>query len=191
MEHPNDVDKALNSNKKIEQYLVYGFGLVFIVVILVIAVAFPEPTPFQYTVFRIILALATAGIAAFVPGFIEVKISSIIRAGGAIAVFVIVYFFSPAQLAIKEVTNSATYEVIEQPIKDAIDDLASLRNKTAKIINCSDSFKADKVKPGIITGENVSDLIRQLQYRRKEPVSKGSYKVQETKEGLYEITCEE
>jgi hypothetical protein len=44
------------------------------------------------------LALAAAGVAAFIPGFIEVDVKNWVRAGGAIAVFVVVYFFSPANL---------------------------------------------------------------------------------------------
>ena len=84
----------------------FGFGIVFAVVMLVLAVKFPRPTPFQYNVFRIVLSLAAAGIAAMVPGFINLDYSSpvglVIGAGGALAVFVIVFFFNPAQLAIQD-----------------------------------------------------------------------------------------
>lgn len=90
-------------------FIAFGFGVVFVVVTIVIAVAFPHPTPFQYNVFRIVLALAAAGVAAMVPGFIDIKISSttglLIRAGGALAIFVIAYFFNPAQLAIQREIN--------------------------------------------------------------------------------------
>jgi hypothetical protein len=74
------------------------FGLIFIVTMIVLAIRFPNPTPFQYTTFRVILALAAAGIAPFIPGLLEVQVSTAVKAGGAIAVFVIVYFFSPAKL---------------------------------------------------------------------------------------------
>ncbi|MDV3458381.1 hypothetical protein RZN05_15390 [Sphingomonas sp. HF-S4] len=62
------------------------------------AIFFPEPTSYQYTVFRIILALAAAGFASFLPGFLHVRLNTGIRAGGALAAFVIVYFFAPAAL---------------------------------------------------------------------------------------------
>ena len=64
---------------------------------MILALFFPRPTDFQYTVFRIILALSAAGVGAVIPGFIEAKIKTILQAGGAIAVFVVVYFFDPAR----------------------------------------------------------------------------------------------
>jgi len=81
-----------------EQILIFTFGIVFIITMLVLAIAFPNPTAFQYNVFRIILAIAIAGIAAFIPGFINLKLGAWLKAGGALAVFAIVYFFNPAQL---------------------------------------------------------------------------------------------
>jgi hypothetical protein len=41
-----------------------------------------------------------------IPGFIEVEISNLVKAGGALAVFVIVFFFSPAQLAVSEIPKT-------------------------------------------------------------------------------------
>jgi hypothetical protein len=64
----------------------------------VLAIVFPKPYPFQYQVFRIVLALAAAGFVSMTPGFIEVRISTFLRAGGALAVFAIVYFYNPASL---------------------------------------------------------------------------------------------
>jgi len=81
-----------------EKVSIFVFGVVFITLLVGISLFLPNPTDFQYTTLRIVLALAAAGIAALVPGFIEVQYKQIIRAGGAIAVFVIVYFFSPATL---------------------------------------------------------------------------------------------
>src|SRR5207302_5923870 len=68
---------------------------------LVLAIAFPQPTAFQYEMFRIVLAVACGGVAAVIPGFLAVsmdKMGIAIRAGGALAVFLLVYFFNPAQL---------------------------------------------------------------------------------------------
>src|SRR5712691_5150601 len=81
-----------------ERIAIFAFGVAFVIVLLVLAVIFPQPTPFQYTVFRIVLALAGAGIAALIPGFIELAYKRVIRAGGALGVFVVLYFFSPASL---------------------------------------------------------------------------------------------
>jgi hypothetical protein len=78
------------------------FGVVFVVTMLVLAIVFPRPEPFQYMVFRVTLALAAAGVAAMIPGFITFNFNPsaavLIRAGGALAVFVIVYFMNPAGL---------------------------------------------------------------------------------------------
>lgn len=81
-----------------ERIATFVFGTGFLITLLVLSLFFPEPKPFQYLVFRAILALAAAGFAAFIPGFIHVEIKPAIRAGGALAVFVVVYFFSPATM---------------------------------------------------------------------------------------------
>jgi hypothetical protein len=98
-----------------QSIVAFAFGVVFVVTLLVLAIAFPTPTSFQYTVFRIILALAAAGVAAMIPGFIRLKLSPssalAIQAGGAIAVFVIVYFFNPAQLAVEVPPSEAVVSV--------------------------------------------------------------------------------
>ena len=87
-------------SKSAQQITAFGFGAALIVVFLGIAILCPNPTPFQYTVFRIILALAAAGVAAMIPGFITAEVATYVRAGGAMAVFAVVYFFSPAELVL-------------------------------------------------------------------------------------------
>jgi len=86
--------------------IAFSFGTTFVVALIVLAIAYPTPTPFQFWVFKITLALAAAGVAAMIPGFINLEVSPsvglVIRAGGALALFVIVFFFNPAQLAIKD-----------------------------------------------------------------------------------------
>lgn len=78
------------------------FGVVFVSAILIVAITIPEPSRFQYEVFKIVLAVAVAGVAAFIPGFLNVEIGSWLRAGGAMAVFVVVYFYSPATLVVEQ-----------------------------------------------------------------------------------------
>jgi hypothetical protein len=76
-------------------------GAGFLIALLVIAVLIPEPTDFQIFVFRLILAVAAGAFGSVIPGFLavdgEVKKFSI-RAGGALALFVIVYFLNPPAL---------------------------------------------------------------------------------------------
>jgi hypothetical protein len=75
-----------------------GFGIVGVAVLGVMAIALPAPTPFQFAVFRTLLALAGSGVAASLPGFLSIGGSRValglIRAGGAIAVFVLIYMFA-------------------------------------------------------------------------------------------------
>lgn len=61
------------SKLPIDVLLAFVFGVVFVTALLTLAVLFSEPTPFQYTVFRIVLALAAAGVAAVIPGILNVN----------------------------------------------------------------------------------------------------------------------
>jgi hypothetical protein len=88
-----------DKNKHKDMYILFGCSIAFIIILLVIAIAIPEPTPSQYATFRTILALFSSGIAAMIPGILNVHLSlsmkNSIRAGGAIAVLVITYFYTP------------------------------------------------------------------------------------------------
>ena len=90
----------------------FSFGVVFVITILTIAIFRPNPTPFEYTVFRIVIALAAAGVGAILPGFLDVTFRNWLRAGGALALFVIVYFFAP-------VVPTPTDGPIIEPVSDA------------------------------------------------------------------------
>ena len=84
--------------KSIEKLILSISSAAFILTILVIALFIPNPSPFQYTVFRIILSLAAGGIAAFFTGFLTVEWTNKIKAGNGFGVFIIVYFASPAAI---------------------------------------------------------------------------------------------
>ena len=99
----------------------FAFGLILVSTVLVLAVRFPNPTPFQYNVFRTVLSLAAAGVAAMIPGFINIEWDTtglLIRAGGTLAIFVIVFFFNPAMLPAAEARNDLT-EGASDPHKDS------------------------------------------------------------------------
>jgi hypothetical protein len=84
-----------------EKIAIFTFGVVFLVILLGIAVLIPNPTEFQIFVFRVVLSLVAAAIAALVPGFLHIQSQvyrNSIRAGGAIAVFVLVYLINPPRL---------------------------------------------------------------------------------------------
>ncbi|MEK7702678.1 MAG: hypothetical protein AAB317_01790 [Nitrospirota bacterium] len=93
--------------KETQQLIAFGFGVIFIVTMLILAIVFPNPTPFQYNTFRLVLSLAAAGVAAMIPGFIQVDLPNWMKAGGGLAVFVIVYFYNPASLVAPTAKNAS------------------------------------------------------------------------------------
>jgi hypothetical protein len=84
---------------RIQLYISYAIGVAFALILLYLAIGVSEPTRWQYTIFRTILSLSAAGIAALLPGDIEIKYKNLIRATGALAVFFVVYKINPAELA--------------------------------------------------------------------------------------------
>jgi hypothetical protein len=72
--------------------------VVFVVVLLFVAIFDRNPTPLAIFIYRVVLALAAAGIGAVIPGMIDVNVAPVIRAGGAIALFMVIYWFRPADL---------------------------------------------------------------------------------------------
>lgn len=87
-------------NRRWEVIAAFVFGCIFLTAILIIALLKPNPTPFEYTIFRIVIALAASGVGAILPGFLDVRFKSWLRAGGALALFVIVYFFPPVAMPV-------------------------------------------------------------------------------------------
>lgn len=78
-------------------------GVFFAVIVLALALFIPDPTRWQIFVFRGVFALSLSAITAIIPGLLEVnaKWQQVnIRAGGAIAVFVIVWAVNPPALLI-------------------------------------------------------------------------------------------
>jgi hypothetical protein len=105
------------SERVLSIMLAFIFGVVFVAALLIFVIIIPNPTDQQFEVIRIVLALAAGGIAAVIPGFLDLRLGVgsklAIRAGGALAVFVVVYFYSPAhwtgsgQASINEQTEGA------------------------------------------------------------------------------------
>jgi hypothetical protein len=108
------------------------FGIVFLVIILVIAIMIPTPTEFEYVVFRITIALAAGGVAAMIPGIINVTIPHFLTAGGALAAFIIVYFYSPAELAVRKAPIEHHYVAPESV-------LVGQRNGATRVFEASSS----------------------------------------------------
>ncbi|MCX7321119.1 MAG: hypothetical protein NT113_17090 [Hyphomicrobiales bacterium] len=103
----DEVVPAMDAPSKWEKPAAVVFGLGLMLALLGLAVAVPSPTPFQYEVFRIVLAVGVAGFAACIPGLVHLKIGSWLQAAGALAVFAIVYFYSPARLIVDQSAPTA------------------------------------------------------------------------------------
>jgi hypothetical protein len=76
-------------------------GVAAVAAILALVVSIPWPSEVQYDVFRIVIALGGAAFATALTGFLTVQIGSRrspqIVAGGALGVFVVLFFFNPAR----------------------------------------------------------------------------------------------
>jgi hypothetical protein len=75
------------------------FGVTYVTVLLIVNLIIRSPSPTQYQTFRIILALAAGGVGSMIPGILQIdmKVGAkfALHAAGALALFVVVYFFSP------------------------------------------------------------------------------------------------
>jgi hypothetical protein len=134
--------------KPAQQYTAFAFGGVFVVVLIVLALKIPNPRPFQYIVFRAILALAAAGVAAMIPGFIQIQFSQWLRAGGALAVFVVVYFYNPVLQQVLVPPLEATV-TLEAGNYDASELLRLLSEETGGVIvepKLLEKLKSKKVR---------------------------------------------
>jgi hypothetical protein len=95
-------------------WLAVIFGFVFVALIFAVAVWLVvinrEPPHASLFFFRVILALAAAGVGAVLPGLLNVTINGYgvaVSATAGLALFVIVYFLNPPGL----ISRTRTYEV--------------------------------------------------------------------------------
>jgi hypothetical protein len=168
-----------------EVVFVSAFGVVFISALLALAIMFPHPTDFQLLVFRTLLALSAAGIAAAIPGFLNLSMDATglaIRAGGALAVFVLVYRLNPARTIVRE---SGSHErdakappELQTPVperqKKVVPEIPSLEGLVEVISDLSANQK--KLLTRISKSEDgvhVGDLMMDLQWSRPDIVYRG------------------
>jgi hypothetical protein len=90
------------------------------------AILVPKQSAVQQFYFRLVMGLAVAGIAAAIPGFLEIHLRWLrnsLRAGGALGVFVLVYLYNPPTI-VDPINRRAE---IQEIISDL--DRASLRTR--------------------------------------------------------------
>lgn len=102
----------------VKALIAFVFGAIFIITILAFATLVKDPSSTAIWTYRVILALAAGGVAAILPGFIDVKYKSFVQAGGAIGVFVLVLMAFPTPSAGPE-KPAATEKAAEAPAQAA------------------------------------------------------------------------
>lgn len=137
------------------QILAFTFGTVFVTAIFVVAFAMPNPTPFSYWVFRVILALAAAGIVVVIPGLFKLNIGKTLTASGALAVFASLYFFSSASLTGVNVQTAADVEIAKPmvqaaPPQGAFDRLAQWFRTPAALPDLMVTRSDQLLSPGVL-----------------------------------------
>ncbi|MEJ2818093.1 MULTISPECIES: DUF4019 domain-containing protein [unclassified Caulobacter] len=98
----------------VKALIAFVFGAIFIITILAFATIVKNPSSTAIWTYRVILALAAGGVAAILPGFIDVKYKSFVQAGGAIGVFVLVLMAFPTPSPAPE-KPAATEKAAEAP----------------------------------------------------------------------------
>ena len=100
---PKTAGYRASARRRLEIAAAFAFGCIAIGIVLWLAFRAPTLSDQQFEILRIVLALAGGGVGAVVPGFLDVTVTAstklALRAGGALAVFVILYFWSPAHWA--------------------------------------------------------------------------------------------
>jgi hypothetical protein len=80
--------------------LAFVFGCVCVAVILALAFMGSSLDDRRFEILRIVLALAGGGVGGVIPGSLDLKMKAgakwALRAGGGLAVFIVLYFWSPA-----------------------------------------------------------------------------------------------
>lgn len=135
----------------------FTFGIVFLLAAIGLAIFFPRPSSFQSLVFRSVLALSAAGVAAVIPGFLHINSTAQnfgLRAGGAIVVFLIVYGMTPAVPAASEEdrARNARRDALQSSFTDFINSRSRL-NTLARQLNAMKKEGKEPSAEFLVLGE--------------------------------------
>lgn len=101
----------------LQTWLAFAFGVIFVSVLLYLATGIKNPDPTAVRIYLTVLSLASAGVGAVLPGFMEVQYKGFFRAGGALALFALVYLNAPAigSTVVRTVTPTVpSFPVVEK-----------------------------------------------------------------------------
>jgi hypothetical protein len=89
-----------DGERRLGVMLSFAFGCVFLGVVLTLAFTGSSLDDRRFEILRIVLALAGGGVGGVIPGFLDLNMKAgtkwALRAGGGLAVFIVLYFWSPA-----------------------------------------------------------------------------------------------
>jgi peptidoglycan/LPS O-acetylase OafA/YrhL len=89
-----------DAERRLGIVLAFVFGCIFVAVVLALAFMGSSPDDRRFEILRIVLALAGGGVGGIIPGFLDLNMKAgtkwALHAGGGLAVFVVLYFWSPA-----------------------------------------------------------------------------------------------
>lgn len=110
----NPMTKKSSENK--DKIISCGIGGLLLFIVLIFTFVFDRPTPFQQAIIWATFAMALAGLAAIIPGFLQIdwRKRAGLAASGALAVFVLVYFFPPSPIP-NNSANSVDFTASETP----------------------------------------------------------------------------
>jgi hypothetical protein len=89
-----DVEESEDKNR-MDIYLPVGIGVFFMLISFAAALIIKEPTQTQFFVIRGMFSIAGAGVGSCIPGWLNVNLKGYLKAGGAIAIFVILWSLNP------------------------------------------------------------------------------------------------
>jgi peptidoglycan/LPS O-acetylase OafA/YrhL len=89
-----------DAERRLGIVLAFAFGCLFVAVVLALAFTGGSLDDRRFETLRIVLALAGGGVGGVIPGFLDLHMKAgtkwALRAGGGLAVFIVLYFWSPA-----------------------------------------------------------------------------------------------
>jgi hypothetical protein len=86
---------SMKTATRVEVLLAFGFGAILLIAMLIVVLKGEQLDDQEFFVVRLVLALSAAAVAAIIPGFLQLTYKNTIRTGGAISIFVLVYYVNP------------------------------------------------------------------------------------------------
>jgi hypothetical protein len=157
---------GLRDDSNTSSYIGLAVGAAFLVAVLVLIIKRqPDAGSPEFWLYRIIAALGSAGVATALPGVLKLEWKWGVKAGGALAVFVLVYSINPPSLAQKNPSNPQD-NVVPQPTPAP----EPTANKVASPSNQESSKTGPRPKDKL--GENYISPEKAVEYKDQNVVKR-------------------